>query len=240
MDSLRQPAVIAETGTNRLLLALQLEDREHVLAACEVVELAFGDVLGEPGRGRTQVYFPIDSVISELVSVRDHENLAVTYVGSEGMLGVELALGVSTCHLHNVVHGAGTALRMRPATLYRELKLLPALQTLLFRYIHVLRAQLTQALACTSFHAVDVRLAGRLLAMHDSIGEDSFHLTQKLLGQMLGVRRVGISNAAGVFQEQQLIYYSRGLITILDRPGLENAACGCYQIGQDLYDGILG
>lgn len=240
MDSARQLAVTAETGINRLLSTLGQKDRKHVLAACDVVELAFGDVLCEPGQRIPQVYFPIDSSISQLVVVRDHDDVEVALVGNEGMLGAALVLGVKTTHLQAVVHGAGSALRMRPATLYRELKLVPALYPLLFRYVWVLQAQLAQSLSCTSCHALDRRLAGRLLAAQDRMGENSFHLTQKLLGQLLGVRRVGISNAAGLFQERQLIRYSRGMITILDRPGLRKATCGCYQIARDVYDGILG
>lgn len=225
---------------NRLLSTLGHKDRRHVLAACELVELTLGDVLWEPGQRIRQVYFPVDSFVSQLVPVYGHDNLKVALVGNEGMLGVSLVLGVRSSHLQAVVQGPCSALRIRSAAFCRELKLVPALRLQLTRYVCVLQAQLAQAAACNNFHALDRRLAVWLLSTQDRASGRSFHLTQKLLGQLLGVRRVGVTNAAGVFQKRQLIRYSRGHITILDRCGLEKAACGCYQAAKDAYECILG
>lgn len=226
--------------TNRLLSALRRKDRAYVLAECESVKLTARDVLWEPGQRIRQVYFPVDSVVSQLLPVYGRDNLEVALVGNEGILGISLVLGVKISYLQTVVQGSGSALRIRAANFDRILEFVPALRLQLTRYVSVLQAQLAQALACNNFHALDSRLAKWLLSTQDRAGGDSFHLTQKLLGQLLGVRRVGITNAAGVFQKRRLIRYSRGHITILDRPGLEKAACGCYQIGKDSYQSVLG
>jgi CRP-like cAMP-binding protein len=226
--------------TNRLLSALGRKDRVHVLAECEPVKLKVRDVLWEPGQRIRHVYFPLDGFVSQLIPVYGRDNLEVALVGNEGVLGISLVLGVKTSHFQTVVQGSGSALRLRAASFDRILALVPALRLQLTRYVCVLQAQLAQSLACNNFHALDRRLADCLLSTQDRAGGSSFHLTQKLLGQLLGVRRVGITNAAGVFQKQRLIHYSRGHITILDRPGLEKAACGCYQIGKDSYQSILG
>ena len=196
-------------------------------------------MLWEPGQPIRHAYFPLDGFVSQLIPVYGRDNLEVALVGNEGMLGVSLVLGVKTSHLQTVVQGSGSALRIRAANFDRTLAAVPALRLQLTRYACVLQAQLAQTLACNNFHALDRRLADWLLATQDRAGGNSFHLTQKLLGQLLGVRRVGITNAAGVFQKRRLIRYSRGHITVLDRPGLERAACGCYEIGKDSYQSIL-
>jgi hypothetical protein len=225
--------------TNRLLSALDCKDRTHVLAECEPVKLKVRDVLWEPGQRIRHVYFPLDTFVSQLIPVYGHDNLEVSLVGNEGMLGISLVLGVTTSHLQTVVQGSGSALRIHAASFDRTLALVPALRLQLTRYACVLQAQLAQTLVCNHFHALDRRLADWLLATQDRAGANSFYFTQKLLGQLLGVRRVGITNAAGVFQKRRLIRYSRGHITILDRPGLEKAACGCYRIGKGAYQSIL-
>jgi CRP-like cAMP-binding protein len=226
--------------TNRLLSALGRKDRAPVLAECEPIKLTVREVLWEPGQRIRHVYFPLDGFVSQLVPVHGRDNLEVALVGNEGMLGISLVLGVKTSHFQTVVQGSGSALRIRAANFDRMLALVPALRLQLARYACVLQAQLAQTLACNHFHALDRRLADWLLSTQDRTGGNSFHLTQKLLGQLLGVRRVGITNAAGVFQKRRLIRYSRGHITILDRPGLEKAACGCYQIGKNSYQSVLG
>ena len=226
--------------TNRLLAALGRKDRAQVHAECELTELTVREVLWEPGQRIPYAYFPLDGFVSQLVPVHGRDNLEVALVGNEGMLGTSLVLGVKTSHFQTVVQGTGCALRIRARNFERILPLVPALRQQLTRYICVLQAQLAQTLACNNFHALDKRLADWLLSTRDRAGGDSFHLTQKLLGQLLGVRRVGITNAAGLFQKRRLIRYSRGHITILDQPGLEKAACGCYQIGKDSYQNLLG
>lgn len=226
---------------NHLIALLPRRDRASLLAACEPVLLKLGTVLCKPGETTRHVYFPGDCVIS-LVStaVEGEPGLEVGMVGREGMLGAQLALGVSAMPLHALVQGAGTAWRVAAAPFRRELSSSVALQLSLNRYVYVLMAQLATAAACTRFHNLEPRLARWLLMTHDRTHSDSFHLTHEFLGHMLGVRRVGITGAAGALQRQGLIRYRRGDITVLDRAGLEAAACSCYAADRRAYGATVG
>lgn len=226
--------------SNQLLASLRRKDHLRLIADCDVVDLCIGDILWEPKTVIRHVYFPLDCFISQLVPIDAHENLELALVGNEGMLGTPLALGVNSATMQALVQGSGTALRMSAASFRRELEQLPAFKKQMHRYVHVLQAQLALTAACISFHSLDLRLARWLLMTHDRAGSGSLHLTHKFLAQMLGVRRVGITNAAGLLQKRKLLRYSRGEITILNRAGLELASCSCYQESRDTYDGILG
>lgn len=226
--------------SNQLLAGLRRKDQDQLIAICDVVDLSIGDILSEPQSRIRNVHFPLDSMISQMVPVDSRENLELALVGSEGMLGTPLVLGVPSSNLQALVQGSGTALRMSAASFRRVLEQTPALRKKLNRYIHVLQAQLALTAACISFHSLDLRLARWLLMTHDRAGPGSFHLTHKFLAQMLGVRRVGITNAAGNLQKCKLLSYSRGDITILNRAGLEKASCSCYRASQDIYDSVLG
>jgi CRP-like cAMP-binding protein len=210
-----------------------------VLAACESVDLTIGDVLQEPNEKITHVYFPVSGMISLLVPIGGHGNLEVGLIGTEGFLGMPTVLGVLRSPLQGLVQGTGAALRLSAHAFRRELKSCPAMQRMLNRYAYVLIAQLAESAGCIRFHLLEARLARWLLMTHDRAGSNQFHLTHEFLAQMLGVRRVGITNAAGALQTRRLIAYSRGEITVLDRPGLEAASCACYQTGQDIYQDIL-
>lgn len=220
---------------NQLIQRLPRLDRERLLAACEPVALHLADVLQERGAATRHVYFPTSGFVSLVAMVDEHPGLEVGMVGQEGLLGVHLALGVTTAPLRALVQGAGTALRIARVPFARELARSTALRNGLNRYLYVLMAQLAAAAACLRFHLVGPRLARWLLMSHDRAGADSFHVTHEFLAYMLGVRRVGVTVAAGELQKQGLIAYHRGELTVLDRGGLETAACSCYDSDRQAY-----
>lgn len=214
---------------NRLIEGLPRKERNRILQHCEPVNLVFGVILCEPGQPFRHVYFPLSGFVSLVASVAGHQPLELGLIGNEGMLGVTLALGVNAAPMRAVVQSAGTALRMSAAQLRRELRDSPALLRTLNRYLYVTLAQLAQSAACTHFHEIEPRLARCLLMSHDRAHADHFHLTHKFLADMLGVRRSGVTIAAGALQQRKLIRYTRGEISILDRKGLEAASCECYE-----------
>lgn len=240
MTAVRSSKLKRAHAANRLLDALPSKDRHHLLAHSEQIVLNFGDVLYEPAEPIQHVYFPTDSFISLMNPVQGHPSLEMELVGNEGMVGVPLTLGVDVSPLRALVQGPGTALRIDAASFRRELEFSSALRGELHRYVCVLLAQLVQTAACIHFHGLDARLAHWLLMTHDRAHSNEFHLTHEILAQMLGVRRVGVTNAAGLLQKKKLISYSRGEITVLDRAGLEAASCGCYRAVKDTYERILG
>lgn len=227
--------------SNLLLSALGRKDYRQLLAACDEVELRIDDILWQPQKRIRNVYFPLDCIISQLVPIDSHENLELALVGNEGMLGAPLILGANSSILRALVQRPGTALRMSATSFRRELARHPAFRQHLNRYVYVLQSQLAMTAACISYHTLDLRLARLLLMTHDRVaGLGSFHVTHRVLAKMLGVRRVGVTNAAGLLQKRKLLSYRRGDITILNRTGLEKASCGCYQASKDIYERVLG
>jgi CRP-like cAMP-binding protein len=200
-----------ERPANSLLAALPRQAYSALLPRLTPVSLVFGDVLYEPGATIPDVYFPGRSMVSLLTVVDGHAALEVGLVGHEGMVGIPLALGVAVSPVRALVQGAGGALQMSAA-----------------RYTHSLMTQITQTAACNRFHRVDARLARWLLMTRDRACSARFHLTHEFLGHMLGVRRVGVTEAASALHERGLIDYSRGNIRILDNAGLKAASCSCY------------
>lgn len=225
---------------NHLLAGLPRKDCQRLLASCEQVELTVADILCEPAERIRYVYFPVSGIISLVSVVDDHTSLEVDLIGNEGMVGIPLILGVNISPLRVIVQGSGAALRMSAASFDRELELSLALRRELNRYIYVLLVQLAQTAACTRFHQLDARLARWLLIAQDRAHSNEFHLTHEALGRMLGVRRVGVTKAAGLLQKHKLVSYSRGDITILDRAGLEAVSCGCYRAVRDSYEPVIG
>ena len=225
--------------SNHLIDLLPRKDRLRFIGACENIELPLEQVLCEPGKPTKYVYFPTEGFISLIAVVKGSPGVEVGMVGREGMLGVQLALGVATAPLHALVQGAGTAWRIGTRAFKAELAASPALQNELHRYLYVLMAQLAESTACVRFHQIGPRLARWLLMSQDRSRASSFEVTQEFLAYMLGVRRVGITAAAGALQRSGLIAYSRGKLTVLNRKGLEQAACGCYAADQKTYAELL-
>ena len=221
---------------NSLLAALPGEEYQQLLACLEPVTLTFGEVLYHPGEPIRHVYFPTDSLVSLLTLAEGHQALEVGLVGREGMLGIPLALGVSDSPVRALVQGSGAALRMTSAHFRSKFHKSVLLQREVYRYTYELMVQMTQTAACNRFHRVEERLARWLLMTRDRVRSDQFHLTQDLLANMLGVRRVGVTKAAGDLRERKLISYNRGEISILDGEGLEAVACQCYQIVKDMHE----
>lgn len=213
---------------NHLLALLPRKDRTHLLALCEPVELKLSQVVCKRGDLTQHVYFPTDSFVSLVTRIDEHPGLEVGMIGSEGMLGVQLALGVTRAPLHAVVQGAGSSLRLDADAFQAELDRSPMLQRVLNRYLYVRMAQLAASAGCLRYHLIGPRLARWLLMSQDRAHADSFHVTHEFLAFMLGVRRVGITVAASALQRSGLITYHRGHLTVLDRTGLEAAACSCY------------
>ena len=226
-------------AANRLISALPRKDRLSFLAGCEPVELAFAEVLANPGERIGYVYFPTESFISLIARIEERASLEVGLVGNEGMLGIPLILGVEVSALRALVQGAGPALRMEADRFRQTLEHLPALHGILKRYLYVVKGQLAQTAACTRFHVVEARLARWLLMTQDRAHSDAFHVTHEFLAAMLGVRRVGVTKAASALQNRALIGYRRGDITVLDRNGLEAASCGCYAADKAMYSRTL-
>ena len=224
------------TAENHLIELLPRRDRHHLLSVCEPFELVIADVLCERGTPTRHVYFPTDGFISLVTPIENHPGLEVGMVGREGMLGFQLTLGVAVEPLRALVQGPGHAWRVGAAAFRRELAGSTALRRVLDRYLFVLMAQLAASAACLRFHLVGPRLARWLLMSHDRAHADQFVVTHEFLALMLGVRRVGITLAAGALQRAGLIEYRRGNLTVLDRPGLEAAACTCYAVDRKVYD----
>ena len=220
---------------NHLIELLPRADGKRLLAICEPIQLVLSEVLCEPGKPTSHVYFPVDGFISLIATLSGHPGLEVGMVGREGLVGVQLALGVVNSPLRAVVQGSGAALRVSAPAFRAELLLSAALRNHLDRYLYVLLAQLATSAACLRFHQIGPRLARWLLMTQDRAHSDSFHVTQEFLAYMLGVRRVGITAAAMHLQRDGLIEYSRGEMTVLDRSGLERAACACYQTDLQAY-----
>lgn len=224
---------------NRLLAGLSSRGRQPFDASCELVELKFAQVLCEPGDRIRHIYFPVKGFISLVTALDDDTRLEVGMVGDEGMLGMSLALGVHASPQHALVQGAGEALRMSAAAFNRHYEENADLRRILQRYVHVIMSQLAQTAACNRFHLVEARLARWLLLTRDRAHSDRFRLTHEFLAYMLGVRRVGITQAANALQARGLISYSRGEITILDRAKLGQAACVCYRQALQTYLQLL-
>jgi CRP-like cAMP-binding protein len=222
------PRTRSTRSRNRLLDSLARGERAAVLADCERVEMVFAEVLCEPGDRIRHAWFPLSGSIALVARVDRRGAVEVGSVGNEGMFGFPLALGRNRQPLRAVVESPGPALRIDATRLREHLAKLPGLQRLVQRQLADLLSELALAAACNRFHVVEARLARWLLLSQDRAQSDEFDLTHEFVASMLGVRRVGVTQAAGALQRRRLIRYRRGHVTILNRSGLEAASCSCY------------
>lgn len=229
----------AALGSNRLLNCLPEHNRKLLIDQCEVVNLSLNEVIANPDDRIAYLYFPIEGVISWEKKIADSPYLVVTLIGNEGMLCIHLILGLEMSLCRAVVQRAGYALRISAADFTHQIEHNPALNTLLKRYVFVTYNQLLQTAACNLFHVLEKRLARLLLMFQDKSQSNELHITQELLAQMLGVRRVGVTKAAGSLQRKNLISYSRGDLIIHDTNGLKAASCACFQADKEIYEKII-
>jgi len=225
---------------NGLIGLLPANDREDAVRACEPVDLWMGEVVSKPGETIRHVYFPVDSYISLITPAGMSESLEVGMVGDEGMFGITLLLDVKASPLTGLVQGGGQALRMSASRFVRLAKASLSFRQTLNRYLYVLTAQLAQSAACNRFHQLDARMARWLLMTQDRAHSNTFRLTHQFLAYMLGVRRAGITEAAGRLQDKRLIQHRHGVLTVLNRVGLEAVSCPCYAASKDMYRQHLG
>ena len=229
-----------QSRQNRLLDLLSPEDFKLLEPHLQPVTLEYRMPLYEPDRPIPYVYFPLSGVGSLVNTMTDGSAAEVGTIGNEGMIGVPIVLEdtVTTTSVYVQVPGAG--LRM-PAGQFREaLNQSYSLRRIMLHYTHVLFNQVTQSAACNTFHHLEARCCRWLLMTHDRVQSEEFLLTQEFLGMMLGVRRSSVNLAAGDLKRKKLIRYSRGKVTVLDRPGLLKRACECYAINRREFDRLLG
>lgn len=227
-------------AANAVIAGLPPEEGRRFAGLCDRVDLAPGRTLCESNQPFHTAYFPTAGVISVVSILDGRPPLELGLIGRDGMLGATLSLGVLVAPMHAMVQEAGTALTMDVAQLRTELRDSPNLLEAMHLYQFRLTMQLLQTAVCTHFHEIEPRLARWLLMTHDLGITDSLHFTHKFLAYALGVRRSGVTVAAGSLQRRGLISYSRGNISILDRAGLESAACECHQALLEKYQVVFG
>jgi len=224
---------------NYLLRALPAQETERLFPQLELVPMPLGHVLYESGSQLRHVYFPTTSIVSLLYVMADGASAEIAVVGNEGMVGVALFMGGETTPSRAVVQSAGHAYRLKGQFLKDEFTRAAALQHLLLRYTQALLTQMAQTAVCNRHHSVDQQLCRWLLLSLDRLPSNKLSMTQELIANMLGVRREGVTEAAGKLQVAGLIRYSRGHITVLDRPRLEAQCCECYAVVKKEFDRLL-
>jgi len=215
---------------NQLLAALPVKEYERLLPHLESVSLSFMEVLHESGDAIEHVYFPNDGLISLLVVMEDETPREIGLIGNEGMFSTAVVLGMNTTQTRALIQMPGSAMRLKTQVLRDELKRCGALQSLLQRYAHALFTQVSQSAACIGSHEVKQRLSRWLMMTHDRAPGDKFEMKHEFMAMMLGATRSVVTRAAGRLQNEKMIRYTRGQVTILDRRRLEATACECYAV----------
>src|SRR5271167_1585041 len=239
--ALSRPAAPATRGPhqNHLLDALPNGDFERIASHLEVIRMDLGEVLYEPGARLRHVYFPTTSIVSLLYVMEDGASAEIAVVGNEGMLGISLFMGGETTPSHAVVQSAGYGVRLKAQLLKDEFARFGPMMHLLLRYTQALITQMAQTAVCNRHHTVDQQLCRWLLLSLDRLEANELAMTQELIANMLGVRREGVTEAAGKLQALGVIRYSRGHIVVLDREKLELLCCECYGVVKTEFDRLL-
>ena len=224
---------------NNLLAALPAADYQRLLPDLEFVQLPLGVAVYESGGKMDYVYFPTDCIVSLLYVMKDGASAEIAVVGHEGLVGVALFMGGESTPSRAVVQSAGSAYRLPSNTLKREFEHNAPLQHLLLRYTQALITQMAQTAVCNRHHSVEQQLCRWLLLSLDRLPSNELAMTQELIANMLGVRREGVTEAAGQLQTAGLIQYHRGRIKVLDRPKLEQRVCECYSVVKRESDRLL-
>jgi CRP-like cAMP-binding protein len=224
---------------NRLLASLPDSEFEHVQPYLEAVRLRQRANIYEPGDPVDYVYFPLSGVLSSLIVLEDGAEVEVSTSGNEGMAPVTFMFGLHEASYRLLVQVPGEAVRVDAATFRRLLQTNPNLQTSMGRFLTATFTLVAQSAACNRLHPIQERCARWLLMTHDRVNSDSFPITQEFLSDMLGARRPSVTVAAGMLRAAGLIEYRRGRVTVLDRQGLEDAACECYGVVQEAFDNLL-
>lgn len=224
---------------NHLLAALSPPERERIYPQLQLIPMPLGKVLYESGDRLRHVYFPVDSIVSLLYVMEDGASAEISVVGNEGLIGVALFMGGETTPSRAIVQSAGSAYRLGGQVLKDEFHRNGELQLLLLRYTQSLLTQMAQTAVCNRHHSVGQQLCRWLLLSLDRLPTNQLSMTQELIANMLGVRREGVTEAAGKLQKLGVIRYARGRITVLDRPQLERLCCECYAVVKKETDRLL-
>jgi CRP-like cAMP-binding protein len=224
---------------NSLLTVLPGAEWARLKRSLEPVNLKLGSVLYESGEPLQSAYFPLTCIVSLLYVMKEGATAELAVVGYEGMVGVALVLGGQTMPNRAVVQSAGQALRLNKESLMAEFQRGGVFSRLLLRYVQALMTQMIQTAACNRHHSIDQQLCRWLLLSVDRLSTNELRMTQELMAGMLGVRREGVTEAAGKLQAAGLIRYSRGRITVLDRRGVENRVCECYEVVRKEFERLL-
>ena len=225
---------------NQILQALPRAEREHLFPHLKHVVMPFGMVLYESGAVLRHIYFPVDSIVSLLYVLNSGASAEIAVVGNEGAVGVSLFMGGETTPSRAVVQSAGSAYRLTGARLKQEFDRHGQLLNVLLRYTQSLITQMAQTAVCNRHHALDQQLCRWLLLSLDRLDSNELRVTQELIASMIGVRREGVTEAAGRLQKLGVIRYSRGKITVLDRTRLEALSCECYAVVKTETDRLMG
>jgi len=224
---------------NHLLACLPAEDYARLESHLELVEMPLGEVLYESGVQMRYVHFPTTAIVSLLYVMEDGASAEIAVVGNEGIVGVSLFMGGETTLSRAIVQSAGYAYRLRGQHVKAEFCRAGPMQHLLLRYTQALLTQMAQTAVCNRHHSLDQQLCRWLLLSFDRLPAGTLIMTQELIANMLGVRREGVTEAAGNLQRAGLIEYHRGHITLIDRPGLESRVCECYGVVKREFERLL-